>query len=160
MVSIKHAIPQAAAIPVRVGHVCLITSRNGKRWLVPKGCLEFAKSAAEIAQQEAWEEAGLTGVLEPEPVGSYLYRKSGNLHSVTVFLLHVTDASDDWPEAAERRRCWVPLNKATSYIERPELRELLARVAKNLALRTQHGKKFKNEVFEVTQAYSAVAIRG
>src|SRR5262245_32954961 len=107
MVSIQNAIRQAAAIPVRVGRVCLITYHKGKSGLVPYGSLEFAKSAADIAQQEAWEEAGLTGILEPEPIGSYFYRKSGNLYSVTVFLLHVTDTSDDWPEAAERRRCWV-----------------------------------------------------
>ena len=70
-------LQQAAAIPVRMGQVCLVTSRSGKRWVIPKGCLEPGKTAGEIALQEAWEEAGIVGVLQPDPVGSYLYDKAG-----------------------------------------------------------------------------------
>ena len=63
---------------MRAGQVCLVTSSSGKRWVVPKGCMEPGKTAGELALQEAWEEAGLVGVLQPEPVGSYLYEKFGN----------------------------------------------------------------------------------
>src|SRR6266571_4473887 len=100
-------LQQAAAIPVRLGQVCLISSRNGKRWVVPKGCLEPGKTAGEIALQEAWEEAGLVGVLQPEPVGSYLYDKSGITCHVVVYLLDVTDVRDQSPEKGLRERCWV-----------------------------------------------------
>src|SRR5262245_41164227 len=66
---------QAAVIPVRDGQVCLVSSRSGKRWVVPKGCMEPGKTAGEVALLEAWEEAGLLGRLAPEPVGSYVYEK-------------------------------------------------------------------------------------
>src|SRR4051794_39142176 len=90
-------IRQAGGIPVNDGQVCVVSSRGGKRWVVPKGCLEPGKTAGEIALQEAWEEAGLVGVLEPEPVGSYFYEKAGFTCYVTVFLLRVTRTAEDWP---------------------------------------------------------------
>src|SRR5437868_6414543 len=88
---------QAAAIPLKAGQVCLVTTRTGKRWVVPKGCIELGKTASEIALQEAWEEAGLVGLLQPEPVGSYLYEKNGITCHVLVFLLHVTEVRDEYP---------------------------------------------------------------
>ena len=43
----------------------------------PKGNLEPGKTAQEIALQEAWEEAGLAGLIQQEPIGSYFYDKDG-----------------------------------------------------------------------------------
>src|SRR5262245_1611763 len=85
------SIRQAAAIPVRNGQICLVTSRSGKRWVIPKGCIEPGKTAGEIALQEAWEEAGLSGILQREPIGSYLYEKLDLTHHVIVFLMYVTE---------------------------------------------------------------------
>ena len=41
--------------------VLLITSRSGKRWVIPKGIVESEFSPQESAQKEAYEEAGITG---------------------------------------------------------------------------------------------------
>src|SRR5215468_8964170 len=117
MAIIPGTVQQAAAIPVRLGQVCLITSRNGKRWVVPKGCLEPGKSAGEIALQEAWEEAGLAGVLHPDPVGSYFYEKAGLPYHVVVFLLAVTQTVEEYPERDLRERCWVSFAQAQVRIE-------------------------------------------
>src|SRR5256886_2841574 len=102
MVSSPGTIRQAAAIPVRSGQLCLVTSSSGKRWVIPKGMMEPGKTAGQIALQEAWEEAGLVGLLQPEPVGSYLYDKYGHTYHVTVFALQVTEVADDWPERGLR----------------------------------------------------------
>jgi 8-oxo-dGTP pyrophosphatase MutT (NUDIX family) len=118
-------LPQAAAIPVRAGKVCLVTSSSGRRWVIPKGMIEPGKTAGEIAVQEAWEEAGLVGVLRPEPVGSYLYEKYGRTHHVTVFRMAVTEVADDWPERGLRERCWLGPAEALDRIEEPGLRELI-----------------------------------
>jgi|SRR5579884_1135509 len=118
-------IRQAAAIPIRSGKVCLVTSSSGKRWVVPKGCMELGKTAGELALQEAWEEAGLVGILQPEPVGSYLYEKYGNEYFVTVFLLRVTSAAEDWPERQLRQRAWLSPAEAVSRVEDRGLREIL-----------------------------------
>jgi 8-oxo-dGTP pyrophosphatase MutT (NUDIX family) len=118
-------IRQAAAIPVRGERVCLVTSRSGKRWVIPKGCLEPGKTAGEIALQEAWEEAGLVGVLQPEPVGSYVYEKAGLTCHVTVFLMQVTEVATQWPEEELRERVWLTFDQALKRVEEPALRELI-----------------------------------
>lgn len=100
-------IRQAAALPLRRGRVCLITSRNGKRWVIPKGWIEVGQTAGETALQEAWEEAGLVGALETEPIGSYLYEKEGQQYHVIVFIMKVTGVQQDWPERSFRQRSWV-----------------------------------------------------
>jgi len=64
---------QAAVVPLADGQVGLVTSSSGRRWVVPKGMIDPGHSPGEAALIEAWEEAGLVGVLDPEPAGSYLY---------------------------------------------------------------------------------------
>jgi 8-oxo-dGTP pyrophosphatase MutT (NUDIX family) len=100
-------IRQAAALPLKGSRACVITSSNGKRWIIPKGLIEPGQSAGEAALQEAWEEAGLVGTLRPEPVGSYLYEKYGNTYHVVVFVMEVSTVASDWPERDLRQRTWV-----------------------------------------------------
>src|SRR5947209_2148483 len=119
------ALQQAAAIPVRLGQVCLISSRNGKRLVIPKGCLEPGKTSGEIALQEAWEEAGLVGLLQPDPIGSYLYEKDTRNHHVLVYLMQVTQVAELWPEATWRARSWHSFKQALRRVEEVGLREIL-----------------------------------
>jgi 8-oxo-dGTP pyrophosphatase MutT (NUDIX family) len=116
---------QAAAVPLRNGQVCLVSSRSGKRWVVPKGCLEPGKTAAEIALEEAWEEAGLLGLLAHDPIGTYLYEKDGFLCYVVVFLLTVTDAVDGYPEVGLRERVWLPVAQALPRLDDAGLRDII-----------------------------------
>jgi 8-oxo-dGTP pyrophosphatase MutT (NUDIX family) len=108
---------QAAALPLRRGRVCLITSRNGKRFVIPKGWIDPGQTAGETALQEAWEEAGLVGSLGREPIGSYLYEKEGETYHVTVFVMKVTSVAQDWPERSFRQRSWV---SPTGFFDRIE----------------------------------------
>lgn len=124
----SESIDQAAAIPVKDGKVCLVTSRSGRRWVIPKGRLEPGKTAGQIALQEAWEEAGLTGALQPEPVGTYIYEKTGQTFHVTVFVMLVTNAADDWPERGMRKRIWLTPRQAIARVDEPGLRELIRSV--------------------------------
>jgi 8-oxo-dGTP pyrophosphatase MutT (NUDIX family) len=118
-------IRQAAAIPFKHDSLCVVTSRSGKRLVIPKGCLEPGKTAGEIALQEAWEEAGLTGILEIEPLGSYVYSKMGFTYHVTVFVMHVTDIADQWPECTMRDRRWLTRSEAIAQISDRGLRKLI-----------------------------------
>ena len=130
MASIGGIIHQSAAIPLRGGKICVVRSSSGKRWIVPKGCLEPDKSLSEIALQEAWEEAGLVGVLNPEPVGSYLYEKWDSTCHVTVFLMRVTEEADEYPESMLRERAWVTPSQALLRIKDRGLRAVLSKVLK------------------------------
>ena len=117
-------VRQAGAVPIRNGRVCLVTSRNGRRWIIPKGLIEPGQSAAEAALQEAWEEAGLVGHLDPDPVGSFLYEKYGRTCHVTVFILHVSKALADWPEDDFRQHL-VACPGALGRVEDPGLAAVL-----------------------------------
>src|SRR3984957_15454272 len=87
MVTGPEYLRQAAAIPIRGNKICLVTSSNGKRWVVPKGLIDPGHTAAETALNEAWEEAGLVGVLSKDPVGTYLYSKLGGTYHVLVYMM-------------------------------------------------------------------------
>jgi len=128
MATAQDCIQQAAVVPIRDGQICLVTSRNGKRWVIPKGCMKYGKTVGETALQEAWEEAGLLGMLGPKPVGSYLYEKSGMTHHVTVFCMRVTRMASAWPESSVRQRRWLRAEKAHARIENLGLRKLLRKV--------------------------------
>jgi 8-oxo-dGTP pyrophosphatase MutT (NUDIX family) len=118
-------VRQAAAIPVRDDRVCLVTSSSGRRWVVPKGQIDPGHTAGEAALVEAWEEAGLVGALDAEPLGTYAYEKLGRSLLVLVFRMVVTEVRDEWPERQLRTRVWVTLDEALERIDEPGLRDLL-----------------------------------
>ena len=110
--------------------VLLITSRNSRRWILPKGWLHPELTAAENAAREAFEEAGVTGKIGSQPVGHYHYLKqrregAGTPVSVDVFALAVTKQLEDWPEKGQRSMIWVPLSEAIDKISEPGLRGVL-----------------------------------
>src|SRR5438876_9553051 len=115
---------QAAAIPIKDGQICLVTSSSGKRWVIPKGVIDEGKSATETALQEAWEEAGLLVVLGGA-AGTYQYEQCGGTCLATVFRMQVNEVRDDWPEAAVRKRTWVGLDEAVEMVEEEGLRDIL-----------------------------------
>ena len=115
---------QAAALPIHEGTICLITSSNGRRWIVPKGCMEHGCTSGEIALQEAWEEAGLSGVLSEEPIGSFTYEKTGITRYVVTWLLYVTEIADSWLEDFRERR-WETPTDAVDLVSDDGLRALI-----------------------------------
>jgi len=119
------ALRQAAVVPVSDGQVCMVTSSSGKRWIVPKGMIDPGHTAGEAALIEAWEEAGLVGVLRPEPAGSYVYQKYGRTHHVIVFVMEVAEALADWPERTIRRREWVHPDTAADRVDELSLKLII-----------------------------------
>lgn len=111
--------------------VLLITTRGTGRWMLPKGWPMDGKSGAEAARIEAWEEAGVKPKrVGRQPVGAFEYMK---LHddglaepcSATVYPIKVEKVKDQFPEAGQRKRKWVPMTEAAEMVEEPGLRELL-----------------------------------
>ena len=128
MPRMRTSLPQAAAIPIRAGRICLVTSRGGKGLVVPKGRLDYGRTPEQMALQEAWEEAGLIGLLHSQPIGSYRYEKAGTRFEVVMFLMNVTTVVKDWPECRRRSRYWLPPAEAVSRVREPGLRKLLRKV--------------------------------
>lgn len=118
-------VRQSAAIPIQDGKLCMVTSSSGRRWVFPKGLIDPGHTTGEAALVEAWEEAGLVGLLNAEPAGSYVYEKLGREHLVLAYRMHVTSARDDWPERAIRQRAWFTVAEALERVEEPGLRDIL-----------------------------------
>lgn len=128
---------QVGALPYRVRgdgelEVLLITSRQTRRWLVPKGNLMAGKSWRQAAAQEAFEEAGALGEIGTREIGEYRYRKvtgPGRTRRcvVAVYPLLVSQQAEDWPERSQRDTRWVTLAEAGQMITEVGLRRLVMR---------------------------------
>jgi 8-oxo-dGTP pyrophosphatase MutT (NUDIX family) len=126
---------QYGAVPYRIGEgghleVMLVTSRETRRWVVPKGWPMKRRTPAEAAAREAFEEAGVLGEVGEAPLGTYSYLKAfkGDLWfrcEVQVFPLEVRQARERWPEAAQRTRRWFTPAEAAEAVNEPELQRLI-----------------------------------
>jgi two-component sensor histidine kinase len=58
--------------------ILLITTRETKRWTIPKGWAIKGLKPHQVAEREAWEEAGVLGRAGKRPVGSFRYMKKLN----------------------------------------------------------------------------------
>lgn len=111
--------------------VLLITSRDTGRWVIPKGWPMPGLAPEAAAAQEAWEEAGVEGVMSPLCLGRYGYQKVFTLTAsvpcaVAVYGLQVKDVAKSFPEAKVRRRAWFPLDEAAGLVAEPELAGIIA----------------------------------
>jgi 8-oxo-dGTP pyrophosphatase MutT (NUDIX family) len=128
---------QYAALPYRKGddgavQVMLITSRESRRWVIPKGWPIKSLKPGPSAAQEAFEEAGVIGPTGRRKLGTYHYDKrlrSGRLQHVRVdvYPLEVREARDEWPEKGQRERQWITPAEAAALVDEPELKALLAK---------------------------------
>jgi 8-oxo-dGTP pyrophosphatase MutT (NUDIX family) len=127
-------IRQVAAIPFRLGsdgelEVLLVTSRETRRFIVPKGWPMKGKSGRKVAAIEAEQEAGVVGKVLKQPAGTYSYWKRLERQfvrvDVTVYLLAVSEELTAWREKKSRRRAWLTTGDAAMLIDEPELATLL-----------------------------------
>lgn len=131
-------IRQIAALPYRTEgtaidapvRVLLVTSRETRRWIIPKGNPPSGVAPHVAAAMEAEEEAGVAGAACPTPLGSYRYRKrrkngASLMVDVDVFPLAVTDVWENWKERNERERRWFTLPDAAAAVDEPDLRDLI-----------------------------------
>lgn len=125
---------QYAALPWRPGaagpEVLLISSRDTGRWVIPKGWPIKGLSAAQTAAREAYEEAGLGGLVSKKPIGEFAYGKrleDGTVQptKVKVFALERMVQHLDWPEKGQRRMQWFTLTEAAEAVEEPDLKKII-----------------------------------
>jgi 8-oxo-dGTP pyrophosphatase MutT (NUDIX family) len=124
---------QYAALPWRLGdgvEVLLVTSRETRRWVIPKGWPMKGRKPHIAAAVEALEEAGLLGKINKKKLGSFHYRKrlqNGAAVScrVDVFPLRVVRQRKNWPEKHQRATQWFPFADAAERVEEQELKELI-----------------------------------
>jgi len=122
----KEVFRQSGVIPVLDDRLVLITSRKSDRWIIPKGYVEKGLTPAESAAKEAYEEAGLIGVVHHKEAGNYRYSKFGKLFSVQVYPLFIETMLDEWDEMHDRQRKLVTPSEAFEMLRHEELRQIVA----------------------------------
>jgi len=129
-------IAQASALPFRIYkdklQILIITSRNGKKWIIPKGIIEPGDTDRYTALKETQEEAGVNGKVIKEMIGSYSYEKWKTLCEVSVFPLKVTEVYDQWDEDHIRKRKWVSAKRAAKKVSPKKLALLIKEFVKRM----------------------------
>ena len=130
----KDGSRQIAALPWR-NHIngieiLLITSRETKRWVIPKGWPMKGKTDSEAAAVEGLEEAGIRGHVSPATVWSFTYEKhkpnqKPRALEVVVYGFEVMEELESWPEQHERERQWFSQAEAATKVSDIGLRMII-----------------------------------
>ncbi|WP_082653113.1 NUDIX hydrolase [Aureimonas sp. AU22] len=129
---------QIAALPARLREdgtveVLLVTSRETRRWIIPKGWPMDGLADDAAAGVEAREEAGVKGKLLSVSIGRYAYWQRGRTETrfaqVDVFLLRVDKILKNWKEKGQRERRWFSVMEAADLVQEPELGQIFLRLA-------------------------------
>ncbi|MGV2186561.1 NUDIX hydrolase [Rhizobium rhizogenes] len=110
--------------------VLLITTRRTQGWIIPKGWPIKGLKPHEVAEREAWEEAGVKGSVRESPFGYHTYLKVLDSENtmpsmVQVHLLDVKKMHDRFPEAKQRTTEWLSPSEAALRVREPELKGLI-----------------------------------
>jgi 8-oxo-dGTP pyrophosphatase MutT (NUDIX family) len=116
-------------------NILLITSRQSGRWVIPKGWAMDGRAPHQVAEREAWEEAGIRGKARRKPLGYYTYLKmldtGDKIASVVqVHLVDVAAMDVQFKEKGQRSLIWLPPHEAAGLVREPELKGLIAQVEK------------------------------
>jgi len=133
---------QFAALPYRWGpdgrlQILVVTSRETRRWVIPKGWPMKGLKPFATAAREANEEAGLVGRIAKRAIGTYRYEKrlkSGvaALCEVQVFPMEVRGQRKNFREKDQREPRWVAPEVAAGLVEEPDLQALILALARQL----------------------------
>jgi 8-oxo-dGTP pyrophosphatase MutT (NUDIX family) len=131
---------QYGALPYRLTarsrpQFMLVTSRETRRWIIPKGWPKKGKLPHHSAAREAFEEAGVVGAVARRSVGSFSYEKrlkngGAVVCEVRVFPLQVSRQNKQWPEKQERVTKWHSASRAVEKVKEPKLSAIILRLAR------------------------------
>jgi 8-oxo-dGTP pyrophosphatase MutT (NUDIX family) len=127
---------QYGALPYRLDDdasikILLVTSRETKRWIIPKGRPIKGLKPPKAAAREAYEEAGVRGRIAGRALGHYVYEKRLEDRGTTVpcqvevFPLLVKRQSKDWPESKQRTARWFSAAEAAALVDNDQLYNLI-----------------------------------
>jgi 8-oxo-dGTP pyrophosphatase MutT (NUDIX family) len=135
---------QSAALVYRIAadgekSVLVISKRRSRKWSIPKGNAEPFLSLADNAAKEAFEEAGVRGIVARRSSGMFRAHKRARRGSrpieVWVYLLEATTELHDWPEKGEREKKWVLAVEAAQFLREPLLVELCRRLRQRASIK-------------------------
>ena len=113
----------------------LVTTKNGRKWIFPKGRAEIYESQVRTLEREIHEEAGVSAKMVFELEGNpYPHKKSsGRRERVYFYAMQYLHDDLEWRERDKRDRRWMTFDEAHAEII-PEFRQ---------ALEEAHNRLFK-----------------
>lgn len=147
-----HAVRlQYGVLPYRLAEtdaleILLVTTRQTRRWIIPKGWPIKGLTPPESAAREAYEEAGVRGKVGAKSIGAFSYEKrmeetgGATPCEVRVFPMLVKRQLETWPEAHQREARWFEASKAVSALKEEGLRELVESFVKRKAVKAARRK--------------------
>lgn len=114
----------------------MVSNKHGDGMIFPKGGWETDETAEEAAARETMEEAGVRGDLQFLGEFSFSSRKKGLLQGqkspqalciAQVFVMHVKEEMEEWPEQATRHRTWCQPREAVMRCKHEWMRDALSR---------------------------------
>jgi phosphohistidine phosphatase len=128
---------QSGVIPYRIEdgqlQILMISVGTKEKWAFPKGVIEPGLSPQLSAAKEAWEEAGLRGIVADQTLGRYDKEKWEGLCSIDVFPMQVTETVDthEWEES-HRQREWFTPKEAIEQVSSAALAKMIKRLVSEL----------------------------
>lgn len=134
-------LEQVAALPIRLHaegfvEVLLISSPASPRWLIPQGWPLVGADRCVSVAKEVVEEAGVVGLVLPEPIGHFVYDKrlEGGIVlpcRVAVHVVRVQQQLDRWREKGRRERQWFTSREAAKHVCNLALQRLILKVGRS-----------------------------
>lgn len=125
--------------------VLVMSSRETRRAVIPKGWPMRNRKNWKTAEIEARQEAGVIGEIGHRRIGQYHYWKrlpsSFVLVRVAVYPLRVTRQLTEWPEKHQRTQKWVRPQDAAILIDETELGDVIVAFAKSLDLEPKAARR-------------------
>lgn len=146
-----HWYRQSAAVPVREKdggfEVMLVTSLKNSKWILPKGIVEPGMTPQDSAAKEAWEEAGVKGVICEDSLGHFQNQKWGGICRVDAYRLDVTEVAEDWLESGKRKRKWFTVKEALKAMKDDEAAAIVRRLGelKRRLILVRHAKASRDD---------------
>lgn len=140
----NHRTRQIGALPLLLKpdggfDLCLVTTRGGGRWIIPKGNPIAGLAPREVAAREAREEAGLIGQVGRSCIGSFALarRREGRdeICDIDVFALFVERRLERWAEAHERSVLRCDPARAVALVRLPGLAAIIEDYVGSLSAR-------------------------
>ncbi|XP_062198217.1 nudix hydrolase 13, mitochondrial-like [Phragmites australis] len=101
--------------------VLMISTPKRSDLIFPKGGWEDDESMDEAACREAFEEAGVKGIISTTSLGEWIFKSKSKQNSCSlqgackgfIFALQVTELLESWPEQVTHGRRWVSSSSYT-----------------------------------------------
>jgi hypothetical protein len=124
-------VKQAGALCWVDNQVVLVSKDDGNTWDVPAANVsEDGPAKHTVAEEQAWEQAGVLGYASENRVGEFLHSAGGKMYKVELFEIEAKKYRDTWPQSGVLKRGLFDPEEAVLKVDEFGLRDLLQKFAR------------------------------